>query len=97
MEHATTVIGIVLIVSNAAIGTEFTNARIPKRSPEIVFMSRGENPFQYCSRVETDDDPGDVPAQSAFTAAPVCARQRAPRRMLAGEQRGELISLNSLQ
>ena len=25
-----------------------------------------------------------LPAQSAFTAAPVCARQRAPRRMLAG-------------
>jgi hypothetical protein len=53
-------------MSNAAVGAEFTNAPVPEQSSaEIASMSQGENPFQYCSRVGTDDSPGNVPASLA--------------------------------
>lgn len=64
MRHATTLVGIVLLMSNAAIGAEFTNARThlgAELTIENASMKEGESPFQYCSRVGTDDDPGDVP------------------------------------
>jgi hypothetical protein len=68
VRRATAFIGIVFITSNTAIGADFTNARIhPGRDigVEAVSMNNGVNPFQYCRRVGTDDDPGDVPASLA--------------------------------
>jgi hypothetical protein len=69
MRGETTFIAVDFMIANTAIGADFTNARIYKErniGVEAASMNNGENPFQYCRRVGTDDDPGDVPVSPAF-------------------------------
>jgi hypothetical protein len=81
VRHAITFIGIALMISNTAVGGDFTNARIhPRRNigVEAVSMNNGENPFQYCRRVGTDDNPGDVPVSLAPAFAKVFGVRMTP-------------------
>jgi hypothetical protein len=81
MRGATAFIAVVFIIANTAIGADFTNARFyPGQdiAVEAVSMNNGENPFQYCRRVGTDDDPGDVPASLAPAFAQVFGTTMTP-------------------
>jgi hypothetical protein len=74
MRGATAVIGIIFVTTNIAIGADFINTGIDPRRDigvEAVSMDNGENPFQSCRRVGTDDNPGYVPASLAPAFAKV--------------------------
>lgn len=64
MRYVTVFIAIALLVSDAAISAEFTDTRNHVTTTlmvETVSMKQGESPFQYCRRIGTDNQPGDVP------------------------------------
>jgi hypothetical protein len=81
MRSATAFIAIGLIIANTAIGADFTSTRIHlgrNIGVEAVSMNNGENAFQYCRRVGTDDDPGEVPASLAPAFAKVFGVRMTP-------------------
>jgi hypothetical protein len=81
MRNTTIFIGIIFIVNNIAIDDEFTSYLGDQRpiiTLKISSMEKEDNPFNYCWRVGTDDNPGDVPASLAPAFSKVFAVKMTP-------------------